>query len=174
MPTSLPIRNPSAGAERGRLTGRKVLLIFCAFFGVIFAMNAVFLHLAFSTFGGVEAAGAYRQNFLLTREIAAAERQAEQGWKVKGSVTRNANGLAAISVVAHDRNGAPLEVKSLAVELRRPADRRLDRPVTLQRFGANRFAGEAPGIAAGQWLFVLTLFDRNGERFHSKNRLILK
>jgi nitrogen fixation protein FixH len=179
MPTSIPPANSrpanSRPAENAiQLTGRKVFLMFCAFFGVIFIMNAIMMHFAFSTFGGIDAAGAYRANFLLTSNIAAADRQGRLNWRVDGNVRRNANGVAQISLAAIKPNGDPVDIKTVSIEMRRPADRRQDAAVTLQRIENNRVAGSATGVQPGQWDFIVTLFDRQGERFHSRNRLILK
>lgn len=175
MPTNLPVHAPSPSAASAMtLNGRKVLMIFCAFFGVIFAMNGLFLYFAFSTFGGIDAAGAYRSNFLLTSQIAAAERQKNLGWTVDGSVTRNAAGTARIEVRAQDRDGKPVSIATLAVELQRPADRRRDRTASMRHAGHGRFEGVADKIDAGQWVMIITMQDQRGERFVSRNRLILK
>ncbi|MGE3642972.1 MAG: FixH family protein [Beijerinckiaceae bacterium] len=156
------------------MNGRKVLLIVCGFFGVIFAVNGVFMHYAFSTFGGIDAAGAYRANFLLTRNIVAAERQNRLGWKVEGSVSRNSDNTALVEIKARYADGAPVEIKSIDVEMRRPADERQDGTVKIERKGAGEYSGTATHIGPGQWEFVVTLFDTKGERFLSRNRLILK
>lgn len=174
MPTSLNMHPEQASDTSGRLNGRKVFLIFCGFFGVIFAMNALFLHLAFSTFGGIEAAGAYRSNFLLTKEIVAAERQGKLGWKIAGTVDRGADNGARVKLAARDRNDRPVNVDTLKVELRRPANSRLDETVAMQRTGAGTFEGRVANVAPGQWDLVVTLHDKSGERFHSRNRIVLK
>lgn len=174
MPTSLPVRNIAPDNLARTLNGRSVLLMFCAFFGVIFAMNALFMYFAFSTFGGIDAAGAYRKNFLLTSKIAAAERQNNLGWSVSGSISRSGTDTASISLNVVDKDAQPVDVKSVTAELRRPADKRLDAIVVIQRTGPNTFRGSASRISAGQWDFVVTLASSRGERFHSKNRIVLK
>ncbi len=157
-----------------QLNGRKVFAIICAFFGTIFAMNGLFLYFAFSTFGGVDAAGAYRANFLLTSNLVAAERQNKLGWQVNGTIRRDAAGAAHVDIRAQDRNGSVLDIGSLSVELQRPADRRYDRTIVTHRVSAGQFAGSAPGLDPGQWLMVITMKDRTGERFLSRNKVILK
>lgn len=174
MPTTLPMKKPVPGSSPHELNGRKVLLMFCAFFGVIFAVNGLFMHFAFSTFGGIDAAGAYRKNFLLTKDIIAAEHQSALGWSVNGTVQRSTDNNAKIVVTANDRTGRPIDIRSLEVEFRRPADKRLDGIVSMQRAGSNRFTGSASAITPGQWDVVITLHGRDGERFHSRNRVILK
>ena len=189
MPTTLPARHATAGhataghATTGqadedgssfRVTGRTVLLIFCGFFGFIFLVNAIFMHYAFSTFGGIDSAGAYRANFLLTKDIAAARKQNELGWTVHGSVRLDGSTTAKIEITAKDKSGSLIDLKSIEAELRRPADERQDGAVSLKPAGIGRYTGEATHAGPGNWMFVVTLHDRKGNRFHSKNRLILK
>lgn len=175
MPTQIPVRPTlSYAAGMTPLNGRKVLAIICAFFGVIFAMNGVFLYFAFSTFGGVDAAGAYRRNFLLTSNIVAAERQEKLGWQVDGAVQRNEAGVAQVEIRARDRNGSPIDIASIRVELQRPADRRHDRAITAQRTASGQFRGSIADVDPGQWLLVVTMTDAKGERFLSRNRVMLK
>ena len=174
MPTTIPVAGKRPVRAVRQLNGRLVWLMFCGFFGVIFAVNGLFMHFAFSTFGGIDAAGAYRKNFLMTKDIVAAERQVALGWSVKGAVQRSADNTAMISVAANDRKGRPVDVKSLDLELRRPADKRLDATITMRRTGQNRFDGKATKVGPGQWDLLITLFNTKGERFHSKNRIVLK
>jgi nitrogen fixation protein FixH len=174
MPTTLPVRNPASDETGFRLNGRMVLVIFCSFFGIIFAVNAVFMHFAFSTFGGIDKAGAYRANFLMTREIAAAEKQDKLGWTVNGSIKRTGASQARIEIAAKDRNGHYVDIKSIEAELRRPADQRQDGAVHLKPVGMGRYAGEATHVGPGNWLFVVTIHDANNNRFRSRNRLLLK
>jgi nitrogen fixation protein FixH len=173
MPTTVQFESVNTREPSRRLTGRLVLAIFCGFFGVIFAMNGLFMFFAFSTFGGIDAAGAYRKNFLLTEDLVAAEKQSSLGWSVKGSIVRSGRKSAEISVSANDRSGHPIEIKSLEVEMRRPTDKRLDAVISLRQVASNRFDGQASGIEAGQWDVLITLFNTQGQRFHSRNRIVL-
>ena len=56
------------------LTGRTVLVWFVAFFGVVFAVNAILVKAATSTFGGVETTSSYKAGQMFEREVARAER----------------------------------------------------------------------------------------------------
>lgn len=174
MPTTFPATEKNNAKLTRQLNGRLVLLMFCGFFGVIFAVNGLFMHFAFSTFGGIDAAGAYRKNFLMTHEIAAAEKQSSLGWSVKGLVNRVGQDKATLSVTAHDRKGQPVDVKSLNIELRRPTHKRLDGVITMRQTGPHRFEGKIDRVSSGQWDLLITLFSTNGERFRSKNRIVLK
>lgn len=175
MPTSLPAPRPALAETGGKpLTGRKVAIIFCSFFAVVFSVNAVMLRAAVSTFGGVEVASAYRAGLDFPAEIVAADRQTALGWRVAGTVTREASGLGRIAVTAVDKAGAPIGGAAVEAVLQRPADRRLDRVAIVAETSAGRYAAAIEKLDPGQWELVLTLTAADGERFKSRNRLIVK
>ena len=55
------------------LTGRAVLLILLAFFGVVIAVNLIMARYAVSTFAGVETESSYKAGLAFTAEHRAAE-----------------------------------------------------------------------------------------------------
>ena len=75
-------------ASSRKLTGRGVLLCLLAFFGVVFAVNAVMIRFATGTFGGVETASSYAAGLAFKKDLNAAEQQDALGWQVKGGVAR--------------------------------------------------------------------------------------
>src|SRR5688572_2876208 len=82
-----PTPSPSPQGGGGRvplfangLRGGHVLAAFLAFFGVIFAVNGVFLYMALSTHTGLVAQEPYRKGLHYNDRIAAAERQQALGW----------------------------------------------------------------------------------------------
>jgi nitrogen fixation protein FixH len=157
------------------LTGRKVLLIMLAFFGVILAMNfGVLLPNAIKTFRGLETDSAYRASQNFNAELAVAAQQAQRGWQIEANVARVEGGAVVAEISTRDAGGnvlAPMEGEAV---LARPADRRMDltAPVTLVGYGA--YEARFEDVAAGQWDIVLT-FVQDGERvFHSRSRIILR
>ena len=64
-----------------RLEGRHVLLGLVAFFGVMFAVNGVFLYYAVGTFNGFETLSAYQRGLEYNTRIASDAAQAQLGWK---------------------------------------------------------------------------------------------
>jgi nitrogen fixation protein FixH len=175
MPTMLPASGAEKpGSARPReLTGAMVLAIFSAFFLVVFAMNGVMVRYAVTTFGGVEVASAYRAGLDFNREAAAADAQARLGWTVEGNIQRAADGTAVLILAVRGRDGRRLAVDVREAQLNRPADRRMDKAFSVRAVG-DELVGEARDVAPGQWDFVLTLADRDGALFKSRNRVVLK
>lgn len=157
------------------LTGRKVLLIAIAFFGVVFTMNlGVLLPNAIKTFRGIETPSAYRasQDFNANRVIAA--EQAARGWNVEAHVERGEDGVVVARITTRDRDGAMLAPMEGEAMLARPADRRMDLSAPAELIGYGSYEARFEDVAIGQWDIVLT-FMQDGERvFHSRNRIVLR
>ncbi len=154
------------------LTGRKVLAMLVAFFGVVFTVNFVMLRLATGTFGGVETDSAYREGLAFNGQLAAARAQDERGWKVDAALSRGADGVL-VRIDVKDKAGLGVTGLDGNVVLARPADRREDRSAALLRDPDGRYQAVLKDLDPGAWDLVIR-FDRSGERlFLSKSRVIL-
>jgi nitrogen fixation protein FixH len=155
------------------LTGRKVLFMLLAFFGVVFGVNFLMMKLAIDTLPGTEVDSAYSASLAYENEIAAAHDQNARNWKVDARVQRSADGGATLQVEARDDSGKPMSGLTFQGRFERPTDRRADQSVALAETGIGIYRGSAPQIAAGQWDLVLE-GDAAGRRmFLSKNRVLL-
>jgi nitrogen fixation protein FixH len=155
------------------LTGRKVLLMLVAFFGVVFGVNFLMAKLAIDTLPGTEVDSAYSASLGYEKEIALAHDQNARNWKVDAHIQRDADGGATLQVEARDNSGQPLSGLKFQGRFERPTDRRADQPVALAEMGIGIYRGTAPLIAAGQWDLVLEGVAAGQRMFLSKNRVLL-
>jgi nitrogen fixation protein FixH len=155
------------------LTGRKVLFILVAFFGVVFGVNFTMMQLAIRTLPGTEVDSAYSASLAYEKEIAAAHDQNARNWKVDAHVERGGQGGATLQVEAHDSNGQPMSGLTFQGRFERPTDRRADLPVVLAEVGIGIYRGSALAIAPGQWDLVLEGVAAGQRMFLSKNRVLL-
>jgi nitrogen fixation protein FixH len=155
------------------LTGRTVLFLLVAFFGVVIGVNLIMMKFAIQSLPGTEVDSAYRASLAYEREIAAARDQNRRNWKVDAQVRRSADGGATLQVEAADSSGLPMSGLKFQGRLERPTDKRADRSVALAEAGRGVYRGSLPGIAPGQWDLVLE-GDAAGQRmFLSRNRVLL-
>jgi nitrogen fixation protein FixH len=165
------MNRPSASPKL--LTGRKVLFMLVAFFGVVFGVNFWMAKLAIDTLPGTEVDSAYSASLGYEKEIAAARDQNARNWKVDAHVQRGVDGGATLQVEARDGSGKPMSGLKFQGRFERPTDRRADLPVGLTEVGIGVYRGSAALIAPGQWDLVLE-GDAAGQRmFLSKNRVLL-
>ncbi len=167
MPKTAPTAAPRL------LTGRMVLVYLLGFFGIVAAANAVLIHEATSTFGGVETENAYKAGLSFGRDIAAARAQDALHWRVEGSVHLDATGKAVSEINVTDAGGHPIAGIEVFGLLSHPTNRKLDRTFTMTQVSSDRFRGTTEA-APGQWDFIVDI-DRNSEQvFQSRTRVLLK
>lgn len=104
---------------RAPLTGRKVLMIFGGFFGVIFAVNFLMAYAAVSTFPGLEVKNSYVASQSFDARRAAQE---ALGWEIG----LEASGDTVILSITDEETGAPVRVASLEGTLGRATTTRDD------------------------------------------------
>src|SRR5262245_66086525 len=121
--------------KKRELTGKHVLFCLLGFFGLVFAVNAVLVKAATSTFGGVETLSSYKAGLMFKQDIAAAEEQDALHWRVDGRIARDAGGAAILDISARNDAGAPPAGLGATARLVHPADERLDHLVTLDHVG---------------------------------------
>ncbi|MFN3655831.1 MAG: FixH family protein [Pseudolabrys sp.] len=165
--TQTPARKPR------EVTGRMVLYCLLGFFGAVIAVNVVMVKAAMSTFGGVETSSSYKAGLLFKNEVAAAERQDAQHWRVDGKLNRDRAGEAVLALAVHDANDAPVAGLAAKALLAHPADSRLDHAITLDRIGAGEFRGQT-AAQAGQWELIVDLYRGDARVYRSRNRVTLK
>jgi len=154
------------------LTGKHVLFCLLGFFGVVFAVNAVLVKAATSTFGGVETTSSYKAGLMFEQDVARAEQQDALHWHVDGKLKGDA-GEVMLDISARDAKGAPLTGLTGQARLAHPADERLDRLIVLNRTAAGQFHGE--GLAqSGQWELIVDLYRDEVRVFRSRSRVTLR
>jgi len=154
--------------EGAPLTGPRVLLILCGFFGVIGAVNALMVYDAISTFRGEVVEHPFEKGLAYDSDIADAQAQVERGWKVDVSLS-----VGALGVTFHDAQGQPLQGLDVTGAFAAPADMSRDQKFELSETGYGVYAGATPP-QTGVWDLTL-LAKRDGKTlFQSKNRVNLK
>jgi nitrogen fixation protein FixH len=169
---SLTTTLPTAPAGR-RLTGRHVLVMFLAFFGVVVTVNATMLTLALDTMPGTTTDSAYRASQRFNANLAAARMRAARGWMVDAHVRRDPSGAAALTVGLAQSDGVSIDGVAISARLMHPLHRTKDHAFDIARLAAGRFAGTADGVGPGSYDLVV-LVERNGEMlYRSRNRIML-
>ena len=165
--------NSSTTAEKP-LTGRAVLVMLIAFFGIVIGVNLVMMRFAIDTMSGTDVDSAYRASLAYEREIRTAHEQDTRHWRVEAHIARSAAVSAVVRIAAHDSKGAPLTGLVFSARLERPADKRADRTIALTEVETGIYRGNAQGVMAGQWNLVLEGVTDGKRVFRSRNRVMLR
>jgi nitrogen fixation protein FixH len=155
------------------LTGRRVLLWLVGFFVAIFAVNAVLVQAAISTFGGLDTPSSYKAGLVFESEVARADRQAARHWQVDGKLRRDGAGEAVLDVSVRDAHGQPVTGLTADARLAHPADERLDHVIPVAVSGTGRFHGMSKAMP-GQWDLIVDLYRGHDRLFRSRSRVTLR
>jgi nitrogen fixation protein FixH len=115
---------------QGTFTGRHMLAIMLAFFGLVIAVNVTMAVVAGSTWTGFVVRNSYVASQEFNGKVAAARAQDALGWKAELAI---ADGQARLTLF--DRDGAPLAMERTEIVLRNPASDADDRTIVLDADG---------------------------------------
>ncbi len=137
-------------ARKKELTGRHVLVMLLAFFGVMFAVNGYFTVAAVSSFRGEDVPRSYRQGLEYNKTIEARTVQTGLGWTARTNLIETEGNLPILILMLQDADGRGLEGVSFEAVLRHPTDTMNDTVITFEGTGAGRYVAPID-VASGNW-----------------------
>ena len=140
------------------LTGRKVLLIFVSFFGVVFAVNFLLAYQAVATFPGVEARNSYQASQTFEADRSA---QLALGWDVSAELEGEE---LVLRIIGPD--GQPVQVAELAATLGRATHVNDDRSPQFAYYNGAYRAAEPLG--PGNWNLRMHAVAEDGTPFRQR------
>ena len=158
-------------APAKELTGRKVLAMLVAFFGVVMVVNFFMMKAAISTFGGVDTKSSYEAGRMFESEVAKAEAQAARDWQVDAHLAP-AGQKQELTVTLRDAKGAAVTGVTVQATLAHPVDERKDVAFALAESSPGIYRGQAL-VPGGVWELNLLVVHATQQLFQSKNRVIV-
>jgi nitrogen fixation protein FixH len=156
-----------------RLTGRMVLLILVAFFGVVIVVNLVMAYLAVNTFSGMQTQRPYESGLEFNRTLKNASIQQAQHWQVTSHHERLPDGRIGLKLSIRDAQGQPVDHLNAKVSLLSPVNALKDSVFETASQGVGEFFGIA-AADAGQWDLVIEIRKEDTEVFRSVSRISLR
>lgn len=141
--------------RRREFTGRHMLILVLAFFGVVIAVNGALAIFAASTWTGLLAKNGYVASQDYNEVLAAAERQRREGWQSDLDA-----GPGGLEFILRDAASLPLDGLAVSAHIGRRTHENEDRDLVLERRGEGHYAYRG-AIAAGAWR--IEIFARRGE-----------
>jgi nitrogen fixation protein FixH len=133
-------------------TGRHLLIILISFFGVMLAVNAVFIYLALSTFSGLERPSAYQDGLKYNETIEEARAQDALGWSHKVALSP----VGRIELTVTGASGEPVPGLAVSGRIERPVATDTRRELVLSEVREGVYAADADGIGPGNWILTLS------------------
>lgn len=156
---------------QGPFKGHHFLLWIGTFFGVMFAVNGVFLYHAITSFPGEDIEKSYLQGLAYNATLATRSAQYELGWTAEAGVLEEE-----IVFRLYDDRGEPISARPVVAELRHRADRNLDQPLNLKPRVYGEYVASAEGVGKGAWDMRVEVYDITGEtlEFQAEKTVILQ
>jgi len=152
------------------LTGRHVLMMLIAFFGIVFGVNGMLAYRALSTWTGLEQENAYMDGLNYNQTLEARRAQDALGWT--NTLTAHfKDGTVDLTAQYFDRSGTPLDTLTVEAMLRRPTQEGFDQNLTLVNQGHGEYGARVPLPLAGQWQVRLTARRGDSDIFFSEARI---
>lgn len=149
-------------------TGRHMLAIILAFFGVIIAVNVTMATVARKSWSGLVVANTYVASQQFNAQAEQARRQAALGWTATLTVDA---GIVRYAVA--DANGRAVDLAGATATFRRPVGTNDDRTLTLAPTGAGAMEAAAD-LADGVWIVDVTADAGLAEPFREARRVFMR
>lgn len=163
---------PRLPVPAGRiLRGGHVLAMAVAFFGIVFAVNGVFLFAALSTHTGVIANEPYRNGLAYNSRIADGDEQAALGWRETVILALDGR----LSLHLTDQDGMPVRGLRIEATIGRPSTSRFDKSAVLAEGADGSYAAQFNTREGGGWIVTIEARASGSDapKFRSRRRLWL-
>lgn len=149
------------------LTGRMVLVIFLAFFGIIIAANTIMMIMAARTYDGVQEEKAYSRGRTYNDRLSAARAQQALGWTVVFDHEAQGDPLTRlVSARFLDARNRPLDNLSVEAEFFSQIEQDHDRRQYLASLGDGRYQGVIHLPREGRWQFRIRAYKNGVEHYY--------
>jgi nitrogen fixation protein FixH len=152
----------------GQFTGKHMLLIMVAFFGVIIAVNIAMATLARTSWTGAVVANSYVASQEFNEKISEARTQVALGWTSKLDIEGGH-----LRFIVADIRGQPVKVSGGELTLRRPAYDAEDRIVPLKQL-ADGIIGSDMSLRDGIWIAEVHADAGLGRPYRDVQRIVIR
>ncbi|MFO0995879.1 MAG: FixH family protein [Alphaproteobacteria bacterium] len=133
------------------MTGRTVLLLLVAFFGVMLLANGALIVTALESWSGVTGPKPYERGLAYNRTLEAAREQAALGWRVESNFESTGSRAGTLVIDVHDSAGAPIDRAAVRAFFIRPTQAGHDFDAALSPRGGGRYGAPLEFPLPGQW-----------------------
>lgn len=169
----MSIAEPAPLPGEGRLKGTHVLFMMLAFFGVIFAVNGVFLYYALTTHPGEQVEKSYLQGLSFNDTLERRAEQAALGWQASAGLVSHISGTDQFVVDYVDANGAPLQAMDVVTVLSQPGSDANAFTLEMTHLGEGRYASPSLSLCKGTWKASVIALAPDGTPFELVKPLML-
>ena len=144
------------------LTGKAFLMWLLGSFAVVLGVNLFMVYEAISSFGGEIEEHSYLTGLHHNASLNAASAQKARGWHADTAFDKSTPGQLTVTSDYRDSEGRPIPDLTVVATFARPAQKALDREVTIPAVEAGVYRALVRLPEPGQWI-VRVVAQRSGE-----------
>lgn len=133
-----------------KLTGRHVAFMLAGFFGLMFAVNGIFVYFALNSFSGVSVSDAYRRGLAYNQVLQEKEAQNARGWQHSLVFEQSDDDKGTLRLRLLNSDKLPMTNVTITGTLGRPVIEAADKTVTFV-FAEPFYAVDLSDLEKGQW-----------------------
>ncbi len=152
-----------------KITGRMVLFGFIAFFGVITAVNGVFMYFALSTWPGLTSQNAYKEGIAYNQTLDAAAAQQKLGWRTSVALTES----RILRVTLSAKDGTPIRNARVSLSLSRPLGDEKPLSGMLSETTPGTYEADFSAPLPGRWKADISA-RRGDDRYRMRHEVMVK
>ncbi|GJL94558.1 MAG: ferredoxin [Hyphococcus sp.] len=160
--------------DKRKITGRHVLLMLGAFFGVIIIANVTFITLAVRSFPGESEKKSYMQGLQYNDVLRDRKSQAALGWQVAIVRAERIGDGGALEVRVRDEAGTVLPFLEISGVLKRPTYQDADMALAFSPSTTGTYIAQTYELTSGIWDLHAEALNRSGNRFEFTARIIIE
>ena len=149
-------------------TGRHMIMVMVAFFGVIISVNLLMAYYANTTWSGLVVKNSYVASQEFNQTVADVKEQDALGWKDSLSAS-----AGKITFSLQDANGVPVAITSVKMIFRRPVTDSADMTIELAA-GPNAVWEAAQTLADGVWIAEIDVTAPDNKPWRDTKRFAVK
>lgn len=154
-------------------TGRKVFLLFAAFFLVLLVVNGAFVLVAVLTNPGTVTDEAYEKGLAYNKVIDEAQSQQRLGWSHRLTIRMEPDGKQRIALRMSDARKQTLDRAGALIRFYRPVENGIDFDVHLKETRAGTYIALASFPEPGAWDAYIAVRKGN-EIYRARERVIIR
>lgn len=155
------------------LTGKHVLLMFLAFFGVIFAVNGIFLSKAITSFPGETSKKSYLQGIHYNDTLDEKRIQALTGWRAEVGVVSSDDSIPLLVARLYDKNNVPLSDLTVDAELIQHSGKHTALEANLNVSAKGEYSLTLEKLNAGRWTAHIHAQSIDGHKFEATKEVVI-
>ena len=163
----------AATREPKKITGKMVLIWMIAFFGVIIAVNSVFMYFAIYTWPGLTTEDSYKKGVNYNQTLDAAARQSALGWLSTIEIGAGTNTDKPVTIHMTGQANAPLSGLVVTVTIERAVGTHNTQIISMSETAPGIYSGIFKAQEQGRWIAEITAAGPNNASYRMKHQVLI-